>query len=351
MRGLRYRRKAQRRLAKWRDHKPPLVCDAVRTGDPTGTADVRRRYRSLFRQRWHAVERLAREVLIKHDILGLQPASTVSVLLGASNASQAAGMAPGQLASLGSESKLRAFQSFFDSTLAREVLGDGAWLRSMVSVSYNRAVNRGLRLTKSSKIPDDVDGRVDALYALAYMETQGVMEAVSQRAVRSVAQGILDNEKPPQIMRRIRQAISAVGLVRSRAVVESMVIKAHSTGTLDQFAAAGVRRVGVIPELIPAAPSLIVSDAPAPSFTGPGAKGGTSRSTVQRIRRAQRRVEALGMVNVETAGDADVCEECEEIEAGGPYDIDEARSLIPAHPNCRCAFVPAEEEREEIEDE
>jgi hypothetical protein len=29
----------------------------------------------------------------------------------------------------------------------------------------------------------------------------------------------------------------------------------------------------------------------------------------------------------------------------GPYEINEASGLIPAHANCRCAFVPAEDAR------
>jgi hypothetical protein len=45
-------------------------------------------------------------------------------------------------------------------------------------------------------------------------------------------------------------------------------------------------------------------------------------------------------VNVQTAGDDRVCDECDELAADGPYSIDEADDLIPAHPNCRCALVP-----------
>lgn len=46
-------------------------------------------------------------------------------------------------------------------------------------------------------------------------------------------------------------------------------------------------------------------------------------------------------VNVQTAGDDRVCDECDDIAAAGPYSLDEAEDLIPAHPNCRCTFVPA----------
>lgn len=42
---------------------------------------------------------------------------------------------------------------------------------------------------------------------------------------------------------------------------------------------------------------------------------------------------------VETVGDDIVCAICEGYE-GNAYTLDEARSLIPAHPNCRCSVVP-----------
>lgn len=42
------------------------------------------------------------------------------------------------------------------------------------------------------------------------------------------------------------------------------------------------------------------------------------------------------LVNVVDMGDERVCPICERIVEDGPYTIEEARRLIPAHPNCRC---------------
>jgi hypothetical protein len=49
---------------------------------------------------------------------------------------------------------------------------------------------------------------------------------------------------------------------------------------------------------------------------------------------------AKGRWDVLTAGDDKVCKVCQQISDSGPYRIATARSLIPAHPNCRCVFVP-----------
>lgn len=60
---------------------------------------------------------------------------------------------------------------------------------------------------------------------------------------------------------------------------------------------------------------------------------------------ASRDVFAAGtLVNVITAGDDRVCMVCERIAEEGPYTIEDARTLIPAHGgpdhNCRCQLVP-----------
>ena len=45
-------------------------------------------------------------------------------------------------------------------------------------------------------------------------------------------------------------------------------------------------------------------------------------------------------VGVQTAGDDRVCDECQDIADDGPYTLDEAEGLIPAHNGCRCAYFP-----------
>ena len=51
------------------------------------------------------------------------------------------------------------------------------------------------------------------------------------------------------------------------------------------------------------------------------------------------------LVEVLTAGDEFVCQTCQDISDNGPYTLDEADGLIPAHPLCRCAFVPTWDKR------
>lgn len=43
-------------------------------------------------------------------------------------------------------------------------------------------------------------------------------------------------------------------------------------------------------------------------------------------------------VDIVTAGDDHVCDDCIEIEKNNPYTIEEAMGLLPVHPDCRCSI-------------
>ena len=45
-------------------------------------------------------------------------------------------------------------------------------------------------------------------------------------------------------------------------------------------------------------------------------------------------------VDIVTAGDDFVCDECIYYESHNPYTLEEAMQILPVHPNCRCSIVP-----------
>lgn len=67
----------------------------------------------------------------------------------------------------------------------------------------------------------------------------------------------------------------------------------------------------------------------------------TEAKTVTRL--LPKRLLAIGAeyVNVLTAGDDRVCQVCEDASEEGPYSLEEAQGILPLHPRCRCAWVPA----------
>jgi hypothetical protein len=138
--------------------------------------------------------------------------------------------------------------------------------------------------------------------------------------------------------------------VRGRATADTMVVRAHAEATLDAFQLAGVRRVGVLPERPVATPRPRSASADAVVVDLDDARKkrakvrGRAKSKVTLPKVAPD--EVFGeRVDVVTAGDNDVCQVCIDIADGGPYTIKQARGLIPAHPWCRCAFIPTEDQR------
>lgn len=175
-------------------------------------------------------------------------------------------------------------------------------------------------LIRDDAPPPPMIDRTHLLQSLAIVELQGIVEATSQQLVRVFANGLLARKSPAALAGEMRNVVDSVGVRRGHLLVSFMTIKAFNSSALDGFRALGISRVGLVPERVP--PVTRIVDA------------GKSKK---------------GKVNVITAEDDRVCPECEEIAADGPYYIDEAEHLIPAHPRCRCAFVPADpKEREEV---
>lgn len=313
-----------------------FACDApFKAGDPTGTMDIRRKYVEQFATRFRKVRNLLKAAVVAQDILGLKAGTVSSFAIAAS---------PGN--------KEEMFKGWMRNLLNQVVAeNDGEWLRPMLQLTYNRAIVRAMRLSKSNVMPHDTVDTVNAMLALCKVEMHGTLDTVVQHCTRAAALGWLHNISPAEAFVDMSVALQAVGIARTRALVETMVVKMFSTATLDQFEAKGITHVGLVPETQPRrrndGASIYTTDAGGKSygFKGAGSRSSReappSRSTIYRIRNQEKTVEeGSASVNVETAGDDYVCQDCQDIEDDNPYDIDTARSLIPAHVFCRCAFVP-----------
>lgn len=312
--------------------------------DPTGTYRLRSKFRSAMGHRWNQLRVLTTQMITKQDLLALKSGGLMNV------------NAP---AITHAGSKIDVFQRWFDLALQNAVLQkDGSFMRPFLTEAYNAGTQFGQMQAKTQKVHLLSGHRVEALQSLARVELEGIIEAVSQQAIRIVANGLLTDARPMAIARQVLNVIETVGRNRSNAMIELLVVRAHAEASLDIYEAAGLKAVGLIPES--RAQAKVVTDAKAQQkaphkakdakLTGPGSRsrgGVPSRSTLGRIRRAELNIaKRLGEnVNVRTAGDFDVCPTCEAISEDGPYAINAARSLIPAHPHCRCTFTPADDAR------
>jgi hypothetical protein len=311
--------------------------------DPTNTGKLRAKYRSTMRQHWNRLRELTKVMLNKQDLLALKSGGLMQVA------------AP---ALTGAGSKIDVFQRWFDLALSTAVLEkDGSFMRPFLTAAYVAGMRHGQTQAKTQLTYPSAGHRESALQSLARVELEGIMEAVSQAGVRAVAQGLLTNARPLAITRQVLGVIEKVGVRRTNAMIELLVVRAHAEASLDIYETAGIRAVGLVPES-PAQPRASHAKTQSTAknktkgedaaFKGPGSRtSDPSARTIRRIRAAELRIaRALGEnVNVRTAGDNDVCIVCEAIAENGPYTINEARSLVPAHPHCRCVFVPAEDAR------
>lgn len=302
--------------------------------DPTGTGALRTAFNSTLAIKWRGMRVLVRKMIVDQDILSLGSKGLMAI---ANPAIQ------------GGSTKTQIFQRWFDYMAGAQVLnGDGSFMREYIGSGYaaGRTFAQGEVGMYSTPLAQD---REDTIFQIAVVELQGIIEAVSQQIVRAVAYGLLHGQRPVTIARAAQAAIDRVAFPRSTALVELLVVKAFSEASLDVYQSAGVRRVGLVPE------TLLVKATDTRKVTPSGRFGTRSRTgeapgerTIQRIKKQERAVETAlvgGLVRVKTAGDRKVCAVCRAIAKRGPYRINKARALIPAHPRCRCVFVPVASKR------
>jgi len=199
---------------------------------------------------------------------------------------------------------------------------DGAWTNKYVYDSYKRGVIRaryelkkggfgvpGIEETggidASMSTPFHMD-RVGALYTRTFTELRGITDAMDNQISQILGQGLIDGDNPRLLARKLNAAISGKGMGelgltddigrfipaerRARMLARTEVIRAHHQAIVQEYENWKVEGVEVMAEWV-------------------------------------------------TAGYR-VCPQCEDLEMGGPYTIEEVRNMIPAHPNCRCTTIP-----------
>jgi SPP1 gp7 family putative phage head morphogenesis protein len=132
--------------------------------------------------------------------------------------------------------------------------------------------------------------RVKLLAGRSYDDMENVTADMSTRMSRSLVDGLIQGKSPREIAGSLSDDLD---LSRSRAetIARTEVIRAHAEGQLDSMQQLGVDAVGV-------------------------------------------QVEWLA------TEDGNQCDECSDLE-GTVLPIDEARGMLPRHPNCRCCWLPA----------
>jgi hypothetical protein len=285
---------------------PPQV-QAYRR-DPTRSTAVRKQGRSVVNRRVFELNRNLRMSLQEHDLAGLMVKNLPE--------SYRAWSEP-----IGSrlERSEKLIRAIVEHTLATppdwlNLLIEGAVWRGVVQAGKDIQVDiTNFDITEIGRFHSTIAGQ----------EIRGISGETQRRVLRHVARALEMKHSPPELMREVRTTLEKITRSRLIMLVNTVIIQAVNAGKLSTYKANGVKKVGIDPEWNPA------------GFT-------------RKMRNKDAHAHGMWrdeMVNVLTAGDDLVCEDCEDIAGDGPYDIDVAESLIPAHPNCRCSFTPAEDKR------
>lgn len=382
------------RTAQFVDANPSVFRLHPPADDPTGTGVIRNRFRHAAASRVVGFKRMMRKYIIEHNLLGL----------GTQYHFNAAGVSQ--------DGAYSGFVDYVTTLIYDKLVGQGTWTQSFLEDAYTSGLVQAWAMTLT---PTTNELRIDPMLVTSTRhQIEGIADATLQQMSRVVLDGLQRRDKPHSIMRAVLEVLNRVTLIRLAALVNVVVVQAHNSARLDWFEAIGRTHVSVVPERVrDSRPRMRykpvgMRDAkkdfdPDPDLEAIGvevqeegityrakikaptnlpeaktftklpdwlakrmppslakklnkelaATAGATESEYRKATRANNKWERSGikMVEVVTAGDMRVCDKCDEIAEFGPYTINRARSLIPAHPNCRCAFVDVKVYKEDEDDD
>jgi len=280
-------------------HLKRIRASAQHRTDPSGTSGIVRSYQADLKRRWARIESLIWQTLVKNDALNPLPRA-------AANPARRFPSDPGL--------QNEAFMAWLNNALDDEVLEvvrgpQGAitrntrWQDVYVRAGFSRGAQHAEEAMRRAGIPFPEQtaeqlfriptnaATLANLYSRQFNELQGITQATSQQIGRVLTEGLATGQGPRQMAREMRRAVQTIGRNRSVTMARTEIINAHAESTLNRYADAGVDGVTAQAEFL-------------------------------------------------TAQDDLVCPECQALETGEALALDEARGIIPVHPNCRCVWLP-----------
>lgn len=153
---------------------------------------------------------------------------------------------------------------------------------------YNGTKEQFLR---SSFAQPETKEKIQLLAGRVFSDLKGVTDAMATAMTRTLVDGLSQGQNPFAIARQMVKDVDGIGINRARMIARTETIRAHAEGQLDALETMGIEEVGVA-------------------------------------------------VEWDDAGDGRVCTLCSAMD-GVVLKVKESHGLIPRHPNCRCAFLPA----------
>lgn len=294
--------------------------------DPSRTTLIRRQFEADISRRLRDLKREIWKWLVVDDELGLTEKKPYKLNWSGKQVGQCLQwLEQGKPAAnarryefLTSDKKLEAFNDWLQTMMDAKVLGAekgaNAWTTKYISSAYRQGINRAYVQARSTKLAKEVDfltgttrrqfllsafnqpelaSKVRLLGTRTFNGMEGFTRAMKSDLNRILADGLVNGRSARKIARDIFNRIDGVSKARALTIARTEVIHAQAEGQLD-----GLENLGY---------SSVTAE-----------------------------------VEWSTAGDELVCPRCAAMN-GKVYTIEEARGMIPLHPNCRCAWLPVEE--------
>lgn len=214
-----------------------------------------------------------------------------------------------------SPEQLKAFLAWLKELTGRIFLGSGGeeqdqYWQQYVEEGFKKGAGRAFDDVKKPAVQDKLDfydgtkeqflkssfgqpesvNKVKLLAGRVFTDLQGVTQDMSTKMSRTLTDGLVQGQNPRTIARALVADLN-FSQTRAETIARTEIIRAHAEGALQSLEELGVEEIGV-------------------------------------------------MVEWDTAGDGRVCPKCQELD-GVVLKIEEAHGLLPRHPQCRCAFLPA----------
>ncbi len=280
---------------------------AVLRGDPTRTTMLRRAFMRDIRKRFRVIRRAIIELIVTLDVFGLEDRRPSPLALNVV-AREWEFQTTGQ--------KLESFRAWLQEQVDQNILtpfnADGdPWTATYIESAYKKGTSRAFIDARGATAAQNIEffegtrqeflraafaqpervSKIRLLATRSFEDLRGVTETMGRQLNRTLSTGLAQGQGPREIARVMDKEIVSLTRRRANVIARTEIIHAHSEGQLDSFQDLGVDILGVMAEW-------------------------------------------------STAGDDRVCPNCADME-GKTFTVDEARGLIPLHPNCRCAWIPA----------
>lgn len=262
--------------------------------DPTRTGLLRRKFAAELRRRFARLKLKVVRLLVEEDAFGLKPRPTLNE----------------RWKHISDPDKVRTFRDWLRTQIDEDLADENLW-REYVRQGFEKGAARAFDdvrprpfiheralfrdgekrefLRASLGRPIAVE-KVQLLAARSFDDLDDVTGTMANRMTRHLADGLVQGKGPREIAREMADDIDGIGLKRATTIARTEIVRAHADGQIQALEDLGVEELGVDVEWV-------------------------------------------------VTPDEKLCEQCAALE-GQVFTLDEARGMLPLHPNCRCAWVP-----------